>query len=427
MPPASARACHARAGVAGHADLVKLLFAADVLVTVESLSAVEALVLDRPVVVLNMPTNLAEMVEAAPPWGSLRAMTLGRRSARCSTIRSRASGWQPRADATSGTSPRCRRSGRGAHPRAVPGGSRGRLAPAARGVISRSFRVSGEAWYLLRSMRPTVFPLGTRQIGEGQPCFVLAEVASAHGGSCDRALRMIESAFKMGADGIKFQMFRADLLVVHRHPSRKDFDAIELTEKEWRKLLAAARSSGLTLLVEAFDRPSLELAPSTTWTPTRSTRPTWRTRVHPGGGSRGQACALRHRGVPEDAVREALDLVGSSPVALLHGYQTFPHPSRRSAFASCRHGRSATTSPSASWTTPTAARLRPRGACARRRVGRRPGGEALHARPQREGYDYQSSLSPEDFYRMWSCCARPSAPRATRLRGAATGRSAITA
>ena len=48
-----------RAGV----DLVDLLHAADALVTVESLSAVEALVLGRPVVVLNMPTHLRELVE----------------------------------------------------------------------------------------------------------------------------------------------------------------------------------------------------------------------------------------------------------------------------------------------------------------------------------------------------------------------------
>jgi CDP-glycerol glycerophosphotransferase (TagB/SpsB family) len=45
------------------ADLVELLHAADVLVTVESLSAIEALVLGRPVVVLNMPTHLRELVE----------------------------------------------------------------------------------------------------------------------------------------------------------------------------------------------------------------------------------------------------------------------------------------------------------------------------------------------------------------------------
>ena len=50
-------------------------------------------------------------------------------------------------------------------------------------------------------MRPKTLTLGTRMVGEGQPCFVLAEVASAHGGSADTALKMLESAFKMGADG----------------------------------------------------------------------------------------------------------------------------------------------------------------------------------------------------------------------------------
>jgi glycosyltransferase involved in cell wall biosynthesis len=50
-------------------DLARLLFACDVLVTVESLSAVEALVLERPVVVLNMPTNLREIVEAGVALG----------------------------------------------------------------------------------------------------------------------------------------------------------------------------------------------------------------------------------------------------------------------------------------------------------------------------------------------------------------------
>ena len=53
----------------GSADLAELLFAADLLVTVESLSAVEALVLGRPVVILNMPTNLREMVDAGVAIG----------------------------------------------------------------------------------------------------------------------------------------------------------------------------------------------------------------------------------------------------------------------------------------------------------------------------------------------------------------------
>src|SRR4026207_1698070 len=109
-------------------------------------------------------------------------------------------------------------------------------------------------------MRPASFALGSRMIGEGQPCFVLAEVPSARGGSAERALKMLESAFKMGADGIKFQLFRSELLVVARHPGRKDFDQIELDAREWQEVLRAARASGLTVLAEAFDLPSLRLA-----------------------------------------------------------------------------------------------------------------------------------------------------------------------
>src|SRR5262245_54351677 len=109
-------------------------------------------------------------------------------------------------------------------------------------------------------MKGASFSVGDREIGGGRPCFVLAEVASAHGGSSETALRMIEAAFKMQADGIKFQLFRSEQLVVRRHPSRKDFDQIELEPRDWKRVLREARSSGLALFVEAFDRPSLELA-----------------------------------------------------------------------------------------------------------------------------------------------------------------------
>jgi len=51
------------------AHLLELLHAGDALVTVESLSAVEALVLGRPVVVLEMPTHLRDLVEAGVALG----------------------------------------------------------------------------------------------------------------------------------------------------------------------------------------------------------------------------------------------------------------------------------------------------------------------------------------------------------------------
>jgi hypothetical protein len=54
-------------------DLMELLNAADALVTVESSSAIEALILDCPVVVLNMPTHLGELVD----WGVALGVSAG--------------------------------------------------------------------------------------------------------------------------------------------------------------------------------------------------------------------------------------------------------------------------------------------------------------------------------------------------------------
>jgi sialic acid synthase SpsE len=71
---------------------------------------------------------------------------------------------------------------------------------------------------------------------------------------------MIDAAFKMGADAVQFQVFRTERLVVRRHPERRALDEVELGTKDWRRVLKAAKASGLAVLVEAFDLPSLELA-----------------------------------------------------------------------------------------------------------------------------------------------------------------------
>jgi N,N'-diacetyllegionaminate synthase len=251
-------------------------------------------------------------------------------------------------------------------------------------------------------VRPQTITLGTRQIGEGLPCFVLAEVASAHGGSADTALRMLEAAFKMGADGIKFQLFRADLLVVARHPGRRDFDQIELSVRDWQKVLRAARASGLTVLAEAFDLPSLKLAEEEGVDgykvhSTDMENPDFIRAV----GAAGRPVLFATGGVPEDAVREALDLVGAAPIGLLHGFQTFPTPIEEIRFREL-----------AAWKE----RYRvPVGF-----LDHTDGGSAFalvapalaagygadlvekHFTLDRseKGFDYQSSLNPEDFYRM---------------------------
>ncbi len=109
-------------------------------------------------------------------------------------------------------------------------------------------------------MSPAPFSLAGRLLGEGQPCLVVAHVGQAHEGSAERALRLIEAAFQAGADAIAFSVYRTDEIVVRRHPERRELAQLELADADWRRVLEAARASGLAVIVEAHDLVSRDLA-----------------------------------------------------------------------------------------------------------------------------------------------------------------------
>lgn len=52
--------------------------------------------------------------------------------------------------------------------------------------------------------------IGNKLVGDGQPCFVIAEIGSNHNQDFDLARRMIDGAAKAGVDAVKFQTFKAD-------------------------------------------------------------------------------------------------------------------------------------------------------------------------------------------------------------------------
>ncbi len=109
-------------------------------------------------------------------------------------------------------------------------------------------------------MKASTLPLGSRHLGEGEPCLVVAHVGAAHEGSAETALGLIEAAFKSGADAIAFQVFRTDALLVRRHRERQEMEAVELSPRDWRRVLVAARGSGLAVVTEVLDQDSLDLA-----------------------------------------------------------------------------------------------------------------------------------------------------------------------
>jgi sialic acid synthase SpsE len=58
-------------------------------------------------------------------------------------------------------------------------------------------------------------PIGTREVGDGQPCFITFEAGATHDG-VEMAIKLVEVAARAGADAVKFQIFDADRLVSDR-------------------------------------------------------------------------------------------------------------------------------------------------------------------------------------------------------------------
>jgi sialic acid synthase SpsE len=109
-------------------------------------------------------------------------------------------------------------------------------------------------------MKAATLAIGSRLVGEGQPCLMVAHASASHEGKAAVALRLIEAAFQAGADAIAFSIFRASELVARRHPEREELEAAELEPREWRRVLESAKASGLLVVAEAFDLASRDVA-----------------------------------------------------------------------------------------------------------------------------------------------------------------------
>jgi N-acetylneuraminate synthase len=103
------------------------------------------------------------------------------------------------------------------------------------------------------------------------PVFVIAEAGVNHNGSLDMARRLIDTAADAGADVVKFQSFRAELLVTRRAEKAayqvtntgQDGDqlamlkGLELSLEDTRALVDHCRDRGIRFMSTAFDMPSL--------------------------------------------------------------------------------------------------------------------------------------------------------------------------
>lgn len=115
------------------------------------------------------------------------------------------------------------------------------------------------------------FDIDGRRIGCDARTFVIAEAGVNHNGSLDLALRLVDAAADAGADAVKFQTFRAELLASSSapkaayqqasQPSESQLDMLrrlELDDASHRALQARARLHGLCFLSTPFEEASAD-------------------------------------------------------------------------------------------------------------------------------------------------------------------------
>lgn len=110
--------------------------------------------------------------------------------------------------------------------------------------------------------------IGGRRVGDDEPFFVIAEIGLNHGGTLDRALRMVDAAADAGVAAIKLQTIEAAKLVAPACPapahvtasSLSDFfRAFELDEAAHRAVFARARARGLAVMSTPFSLDAVDM------------------------------------------------------------------------------------------------------------------------------------------------------------------------
>lgn len=117
----------------------------------------------------------------------------------------------------------------------------------------------------------TKIKTGSKMIGEGEPCFIIAEAGVNHNGDINLAKKLIENAKDARADAVKFQTFKAENVVIKK-AEKADYQKttkeesqyeilkkLEFTEEDFRELSYYAKEKDILFLSSPFDKESVDL------------------------------------------------------------------------------------------------------------------------------------------------------------------------
>ena len=110
-------------------------------------------------------------------------------------------------------------------------------------------------------------------VGEGEPCFIIAEAGVNHNGDVKLARKLLEVAKEAGADAVKFQTFKAEEVVTpnaqkaeyqkgttdEKESQFEMLKKLELSTENFEELSDYAQKKGIIFLSSPFDNGSVDL------------------------------------------------------------------------------------------------------------------------------------------------------------------------
>jgi N-acetylneuraminate synthase len=115
----------------------------------------------------------------------------------------------------------------------------------------------------------TTVQIGDRLIGDGQPCFVIAEIGINHNGSVDLAKKLIDAAVLAGCDAVKFQKRSIDVVYTPEElakPRESPFGptnghlkrGLEFGLREYRQIDTYCREKRIFWFASCWDEGSVD-------------------------------------------------------------------------------------------------------------------------------------------------------------------------
>ena len=121
---------------------------------------------------------------------------------------------------------------------------------------------------------PEPLRIGKTLVGNGQPCFIIAEAGVNHNGDAQTACKLVDAAADAGTDAVKFQSFKTDHLITSNAPkaeyqrrhSEKENESqddmlrqLELSEEAHRQIFEHCKKRKILFLSTPFDEKSADL------------------------------------------------------------------------------------------------------------------------------------------------------------------------